>query len=180
MSFLTVNALFGSTFLKKRKRNFIVRTQKNSHHRSVRKRQRVAPKFYLMDTGVKRAMEGSLRIPLEPGTYAYGKAFEHRVILEAWWANHYGKLDYKMSYLRTKDDAEIDLVIERPGEKDLLIEIKSSPQVKERDARKLEQFLKDWKRPASAQIWCLANASQRIGRCDVMPWRQGLSEAGLK
>jgi predicted AAA+ superfamily ATPase len=33
-------------------------------HRSIRKRQRIAPKFYLMDTGVKRALGAGFGIPL--------------------------------------------------------------------------------------------------------------------
>jgi predicted AAA+ superfamily ATPase len=51
-------------------------------HKSVRKRQLESPKFYLFDTGVKRALERSFNIPLNKRSYAYGKAFEHFVILE--------------------------------------------------------------------------------------------------
>ena len=100
-----------------------------SFHRSIRKRQREAPKFYFFDPGVKRALDRTLRMELVPQTFAYGKAFEHWVILEAMKMNEYRRLDYQFMYLKTKDDAEIDLIIERPGEKTLLVEIKSSVQV---------------------------------------------------
>jgi predicted AAA+ superfamily ATPase len=46
-----------------------------SFHRSVRKRQLTNPKFYFFDTGVKRALERSLTVPLLPQTYAFGEAF---------------------------------------------------------------------------------------------------------
>jgi predicted AAA+ superfamily ATPase len=46
-----------------------------SFHRSVRKRQLANPKFYFFDTGVKRALERSLIVPLLPQTYAFGEAF---------------------------------------------------------------------------------------------------------
>lgn len=33
--------------------------------------------------------------------------------------------EYRFSYLKTKDDIEIDLIVDRPGEKTVYIEIKS-------------------------------------------------------
>ncbi len=147
-------------------------------HRSIRKRQRAAPKFYLFDTGVRRALEKSLRVPLEPGTYAYGKAFEHRVILEAFWANSYGKLDYEFSYLRTKDDAEIDLIIERPGMPTALVEIKSSARIDSRELRPLLALAKDFK---NSEAFCLSldPRERKEDGITCMPWQRGLRELGL-
>src|SRR5690606_7834379 len=52
------------------------------YHASERKRETTNPKFYFFDTGVKRALERMLTVPVLPRTYAYGEAFEHWVILE--------------------------------------------------------------------------------------------------
>ncbi len=104
-------------------------------HRSIRKRQREAPKFYLFDTGIRRALTNSLNLRLDPQTFEYGNAFEHFVILEVMRLNSYSEADFKLSYLRTKDDAEIDLIIERPGSPDLLIEIKSYKRIDRGDAK---------------------------------------------
>jgi uncharacterized protein len=52
------------------------------YHSSIRKRQRQAPKFCLFDPGIVRALSGTLNMELVPGTYAFGKAFEHFVLLE--------------------------------------------------------------------------------------------------
>lgn len=154
-----------------------------AYHLSVRKRQRGAPKFYLFDPGVKRAMEQTLRIPLQPGSYAYGKAFEHFVILEAHRQNEYKRLDYQFFYLRTQTGAEIDLIIDRPGEASLLIEIKSSQKVTERDTRTLEIFLKDWKTMGGpkpqAMVWSQDPNEKQIGNTLCLPWDKGLIEAGL-
>lgn len=149
------------------------------YHRSVRKRQREAPKFYLFDTGVKRALDRSLRVELLPQTSAYSKAFEHWVILEAFRLNEYKRLDFQMMYLRTKDDAEVDLVIERPGEKSLLVEIKSSTHVKEEDASHLRRFLKDWGEPVEAYIWSRDPLEKKFGDVTALPWEKGLRAAGL-
>jgi uncharacterized protein len=148
------------------------------YHQSVRKRQRHAPKFYLFDTGVKRALDRTLTIDLKPETYAYGKAFEHWVIAEAIRLNEYKQKDFRFSYLRTKDDAEIDLVVDRPGAPTALVEIKSSQRIDERDTRSLERFVADM--PLSeAFILSTDPMAKRIGQIQVFPWQQGLAELGL-
>ncbi|MCX6123479.1 MAG: AAA family ATPase, partial [Proteobacteria bacterium] len=60
-----------------------------SFHRSIRKRQRESPKFYLFDTGVRRALANTLNLPLDPSTFEYGNAFEHLVVLECHRLNSY-------------------------------------------------------------------------------------------
>jgi len=150
-----------------------------SFHRSIRKRQREAPKFYFFDPGVKRALDRTLRMELLPQTYAYGKAFEHWVILEAMRMNEYLRLDYQFMYLKTKDHAEIDLVIERPGQKTLLVEIKSTTQVQPETVKNLERFVNDWDAPAEAQLWSQDPHEKRLGSVLVLPWEKGLMEAGL-
>jgi predicted AAA+ superfamily ATPase len=148
------------------------------YHRSVRKRQRQAPKFYLFDSGVRRALDRTLTIELKPGTYAYGKAFEHLVIAEAIRLNEYHQKDYRFSYLRTKDDAEIDLVVERPGTSTALVEIKSTSQVDDRDTRSLERFAADIPK-SEAFILSTDPKAKRIGKVQSFPWQQGLKELGL-
>jgi uncharacterized protein len=148
------------------------------YHRSVRKRQRQAPKFYLFDTGVRRALDRTLTIELKPGTYAYGKAFEHLVIAEAIRLNEYRQKDFRFSYLRTKDDAEIDLVVERPGASTALVEIKSTQRVDDRDTRSLERFSADIPK-SEAFILSTDPKAKRIGKVKAFPWQQGLRELGL-
>jgi predicted AAA+ superfamily ATPase len=148
------------------------------YHRSVRKRQRQAPRFYLFDTGVCRALSRTLNIPLNPGTYAYGRAFEHFVVTEALRRNDYLKTDFKFSYLRTKDGAEVDLVVERPGQSTVLIEIKSSAKIDPTDIRHLKRFVCDI--PDSRAI-CLSQEPlpRIVDGIHILPWENGLSEIGL-
>ena len=148
-------------------------------HYSVRKRQRKNPKFYFFDLGLKRALERNLTQQLTPGSYPYGLAFEHFVILEAFRLNEYYRNDFRFSYLRTKDDAEIDLIIERPGMPIALVEIKSTDQTDERDVRILERFGKAFKQVES---FCLSRdpRPKKIGSVALLPWESGLQEIGLK
>jgi predicted AAA+ superfamily ATPase len=147
-------------------------------HESVRKRQRGNPKFYLFDTGVQRALTNTLQVDLLPQNYGYGVAFEHFVVNEINRLQSYGQKDYRLSYLRTKDGVEIDLVIERPGLKRALVEIKSTERVGEEDIRSLTGLGKD---VANSEAFCLSRdpTAKKIGAVSCFPWQQGLIEIGL-
>ncbi|MDP2600748.1 MAG: AAA family ATPase [Deltaproteobacteria bacterium] len=145
-----------------------------AYHRSVRKRQTTAPKFYFFDTGVKRALDGTLTVALLPQTYAFGDAFEHFLLLEIRRISSYQQNDYRFSYFRTHDDAEIDLVIERPGKSPLLIEVKSSELVDSEDIKPLEKIAKDFGR---CECLCLSRdkVRRKVGNTLILPWQEGLS-----
>ena len=145
-------------------------------HRSIRKRQREAPKFYLFDSGVRRALSNTLSIKMEPQTFEFGNAFEHFVILEFIRLNIYSELDYKLSYLRTKDDAEIDLIVERPGRPDLLVEIKSYEDVETSDTRKLKAFLDTWDRPAEGMLLSRYSQEMLSNGVRCLQWQAALRE----
>lgn len=144
-------------------------------HESVRKSQRQSPKFYFFDTGVERALSRSLDIPLREGTYAYGSAFETFFINEVIKCKNYLRKDYALSYLRTKDDAEIDLVVERNPEDRILIEIKSTTRVHQADCKNLNAFAASMKH--SKALLISQDPSQKLfGAVTAMPWQQGLKE----
>ena len=83
-------------------------------HHSVRKSQRKWPKFYFIDPGISRALSGTLTLELLPHTKAFGEAFEHWMILEIIKEASYRRQDWHFSYLRTRDNQEIDLIIQMP------------------------------------------------------------------
>ena len=139
--------------------------------KSVRKVQIQSPKFYLFDLGVKRSLANQLQVPLLPNNYEYGAAFENWVINEIYRFNIYRELDYQLSYLKTKDNVEIDLVIERPGTSTMLIEIKSSDRIDARHLRGLKNFEKDFPK---AEFFCLSQVkrSQKVNDIWILPWQE--------
>src|SRR5262249_18496648 len=143
-------------------------------HESVRKRQRENPKFYFFDTGVQRALDNTLTVDLLPQTYAFGVAFEHFVIGEIMRLESYARNDWRYSYLRTKDDVEIDLIIERPGHKRALVEIKSTDRIGLDDVRALKRLKPDI--PNSEAI-CLSRDPHRkvVDGVLCLPWQEGLT-----
>ena len=108
--------------------------------RSVRKQQVKSPKFYFFDPGVVRSLRGCAHLPVIESTVEFGEFFEHWVILECFRLNRLLERDFRLSYLLTKDGAEIDLVIERPRRPTLLVEIKSTTQVRPDHVRALRGF----------------------------------------
>lgn len=147
-------------------------------HESVRKRQLRAPKFFLFDPGVKRSLAGMLQVPVVPQSSAFGDAFEEWLTVEIHRLIHYRESDFSLSYLRTKDGAEIDLVIERPGLPRALVEIKSSRAVTPEQVTHVSKLARDI---SNAQAYCLSleEVPKRIGNVDVLPWRQGIQELGI-
>ncbi len=145
------------------------------YHQSVRKSQRLSPKFYLFDTGVCRALKGTLDIPLLPQTYDFGEAFEHFIILEITKLAEYKRKSWKYSYLLTKDGAEIDLIIDRPGQNTLCIEIKSSDKVTERDLKNLSRLGEDI---SGSILYCLSRdpRKKRIGKVRCFEWSEGIQD----
>ena len=148
--------------------------------KSIRKRQRKASKFYYFDTGVTRALTRRLEVPLEPGTSAYGETFEHFVVLEIKRLCDYLRPDWRLSFLRTKDDAEIDLILERPGMKTVAIEIKSASRLMDPDA-KTRSFMKLSSDLGPCETYLLSQdpIEQKIGNTWCLPWQRGLEALGL-
>jgi len=143
------------------------------HHLS-RKQMRKAPKFYLIDPGIKRALERTTKVPLLPQTSAYGDAFEHWVVLEFVKLSHYFELDWELFYLQTKDGSEIDLVIKRPGQPILLVEIKSKDRVTESDAKTLEHLGADFKEPVEKWLLSQDPLTQSFGTTRAIHWKDAL------
>jgi uncharacterized protein len=147
-------------------------------HRSIRKQQRAAPKFYFFDIGVRRALQRTTGSKITEGTYEYGEAFEHFIFLEMVRLNHYRNMEWNFSYLQTKDGAEIDLVIDRPGLPIALVEIKSTTHVTHREVSTLNRFIKDL---SPCDAFCLSRDphEKMIDSVRCLHWEKGIRELGL-
>lgn len=120
----------------------------------------------------------TLDVPLKPKTYAYGKAFEHFIITEIFRLNSYFRKNFRMSYLLTKDGAEINLILERPGKPLALIEIESTDNVTDRHIKHIQRFAKDI---PNSKAFCLSKEThpRKVGSVRILPWQQGIKEIGL-
>ena len=140
---------------------------------SFRKRLSNKPKFYFFDPGVTRALARMLSLPLIPSTSAYGEAFEHFIILECMKLRDIYHLEYRLTYLKTKDDVEVDLVVERPGKPILFVEIKSSTHIMRESISSFIQLTRDF---GECEAICLSDDpfEKMIDHVRVLPWKIGL------
>ena len=143
-------------------------------HKSIRKSQRTAPKFYFIDPGIKRALSKTLTVELLPQTSAFGEAFEHWILIEIIKMANYKRLDWNYSYLMTKNQLEIDLIIQRPQDT-LLIEIKSKNRVSKEDAKTLETLGADIV-DTKAEKWLISNdpLERKFGSVRALHWQKAL------
>ncbi len=144
-------------------------------HLSVRKRQRKNPKFYLFDLGVTRTLANRLDETLVPRTSAYGFIFEHFVILEIYRLIRTRELDWKMTYLNTKDNKEIDLIVEKKAHSRVAIEIKSTDRVDEAEVHSFERLAKDI---PNAKLLLLSQdrTPQKYGEVSCLHWKEGIEK----
>lgn len=142
---------------------------------SVRKSQGKAPKFYLFDVGIVRALRRSIERPLTDANYEYGDLFEHFIITEIKRRAEYAGREFQYSFLRTSNDKEIDLIIDRPGLQKVAIEIKSSTSVKADDASTLQLIGIDIK---DTQLLLLSRDKEPklFGNVTCLPWEQGIEK----
>jgi predicted AAA+ superfamily ATPase len=147
-----------------------------AYHRSVRKQQRSSSKFYFFDLGVQRALQNLLHIPLVEQSYGYGNAFEQFIFLELYRLNSYHRKDFSFSYMRTKDNAEIDLVVERPQQTTLLIEVKSTKMVTDVVVNKLEALARDFGEPCQSMIFSRDPHARKVGSVTIYPWSEGINQ----
>jgi predicted AAA+ superfamily ATPase len=147
-----------------------------AYHESIRKAQRLKPKFYWFDLGVKRSLERTLDMPVKPGTSYFGESFEHFFVAECFRLNHYLKKDFRLSYFMTHNsDAEIDLVLSRGRRPPILIEIKSASKIDEVEVRAFSKLRKSFPSSPAFYVSLDPNAALVEGiKC--LPWNQALVE----
>lgn len=111
-------------------------------HQSVRKSQKLSPKFYLFDIGVKNALARQLESIPVMGTSLFGDLFEHFIINEIFRYNEYKSKDFRLSYLATKSGSEVDLILSR-GREHYAIEIKSKERVDRGEVQMVRKLASD-------------------------------------
>lgn len=143
-------------------------------HLSVRKSQRLSPKFYVFDTGVKKALEQSLDQKVLPRTAVFGELFESFLINEIVRLNEYFEKDFRFSYFATKNNVEIDLVMTK-GRSHYLIEIKSGNKIDGVEVATLNSISSDISHVK--KVFYLSNdkSHQKIKNVECLHWSQFLA-----
>ncbi|MBI4667978.1 MAG: ATP-binding protein [Elusimicrobia bacterium] len=131
------------------------------------------PKFFFFDCGVVCALQRTLSQELIAGTPPYGRAFEHRIVLEIKRLLDYRERDWELNFFRTADGVEVDLIL-APGRDIRAVEIKSSAMPRSSDLGALKSFKRSY---PEAKCFCVCQTprSYRDNEIEFVPWQEFLS-----
>jgi predicted AAA+ superfamily ATPase len=127
-----------------------------------------AAKFYLFDVGVAGTIVK--RTIGEARGEAFGRAFEHFILMELAAHASYSELGYPIRFWRTRHGVEVDFIL---GDGEVALEVKGSARVENRDCRSLHAFVAEH-RPRQALLVCCEREERVVGGVRVVPWRQFL------
>lgn len=129
-------------------------------------------KFYLFDIGVANYLHPEARDVVE-GTDLYGRAFEHFLLTELRAYRDYRDPDLSIRYWRTSSGYEVDFVL---GEMDVVIESKSSRNVRESDLKGI-RALREENSVGRALVVSREDVPRTTtDRIEVLPWRHFCEE----
>ena len=140
---------------------------------SIRKQQISHPKFYWFDSGVARAASGVLDEVMPQGTYEFGNVFEQLVITEAKKLNDATETNASLTYFRSADDAEIDLIIKK-GRKHYAIEVQSTNHPDEVEVKRFARLCQSLPKGTSSFVLCNTKESYLVDNVLVTDWKAGL------
>jgi uncharacterized protein len=139
-----------------------------AYSRSPRKNLLSTPRFFFADLGIRHAAAGLLPtrdiVRADPGRY-----FEQWVATELW-----RRLQYRgqgtLHYLRTKDGAEVDFIVEL-GDQTIPIEVKWTNRPAPTDASSLTAFLRDHPQASQGFVVCRCPRPLKLtDRITAIPW----------
>lgn len=142
-----------------------------SFHRSIRKSQIEAPKFYFFDNGVKRSLEKSLDSAPIASTSYFGDLFESFFIQEIYRLNEYFSKDFRLSFYRTKSGVEVDLILTK-GRRTILIEVKSTETIDLIEVQSFSRLAKDFGQSAEAFYICRDQKERTIEGINCWSWQK--------
>ena len=129
-----------------------------------------AAKFYVFDVGVAGAI--AKRSIEEPRGEAFGKAFEHFILMELTAHASYSELGYEINFWRTRQGVEVDFIL---GGGQVAIEVKGASRIENRDCRSLHAFAAEHK-PKKAILVCGEREERIAGAVRVVPWQAFLKQ----
>ncbi len=130
------------------------------------------PKFYFFDCGLVNALRHELKSELIHGTQRYGDLFEQFIVLEIMRLINYKEKEASISFFRTTDGAEVDIILEISNEI-WALEIKSSADPPPSELGGLRIFMED--HPYNRAI-CICQADRKYIRntIEFYPWQEFL------
>jgi len=124
-----------------------------------------APKYYFFDVGIagcitKRHLE-------EERGEAFGRAFEHFLLMEMVAYKSYSEKNFEINFWRTKSGLEIDFIL---GQGEVAIEIKGASRVGKKDFIGLKAFSDEFS-PKKSILVCNEKEKRVHDKIEIIPWK---------
>ena len=136
-----------------------------SFQKKPKRRVILSPKFFYFDLGIA----GHLlkRGEVEPGSEAFGNAFEHFIYQELYAHTQYSGKQYPIAYWRTTSQMEVDFIL---GDHEVAIEVKSTSNVQSHHLKGLKGFSEEY---SVKKLIVVSSdpAERKMGDITVMPWK---------
>lgn len=140
--------------------------RKRQHRQVISK----ACKFYLFDVGVAGIL--THRHVEETRGEAFGRAFEHFLLMELLAYRSYHRLDFPIHFWRTKTGLEVDFIL---GDGEIAVEIKGKSLVDSSDMRALRTFVEEY-HPRKAIVVSTERERRVTQGVSVFPWKEFLAD----
>lgn len=128
-----------------------------------------SPRFYYFDVGLVNEL--AKRGELIPGSFEFGMAFEHFILMELRAHSSYSGIEYPISYWRTASGLEIDFIL---GDNDIAIEVKSSENPTSDHLKGLRAFREEHNPRRSVLISRVARPRRTSDGIEILPWQSFL------
>jgi predicted AAA+ superfamily ATPase len=140
-----------------------------AYSKSPRKNLLSTPRFFFFDLGIRHAAAGITPelnlVRADPGKY-----FEQWVGIEIWKRLQY-RGEGQLHYLRTKDGAEVDFIVEMKGNL-IPLEVKWTTNPTLRDVTQLNHFLKENPKAKKGHVICRCpRPAQLTESITALPWQ---------
>ena len=101
---------------------------------------------------------------------AFGRAFEHFILMELWAYRAYAEKDYKVRFWRTKSGYEVDFIL---GEGEVAVEVKGTSRVDASDLKAIKAFAAE-RSPRECIVVCNEDRPRQHEQITLLPWREFL------
>ncbi|MBD3421702.1 MAG: AAA family ATPase [Chitinivibrionales bacterium] len=142
-----------------------------AYRKRAKRRQILAPKFYLFDTGVTGFLAKQGR--LLQGSEMFGKAFEQYIVHEVRSHSSYSEKFYPVSYWKSASGIEVDLVL---GDNEIAIEIKSSDMIRPRHLKGLRAIKEEYAVGRALAVSLDPSPRTTEDGIEIVPWRHFLEQ----
>lgn len=130
----------------------------------------LAPKYYLFDAGVANYLKKQW-LQEERGA-AFGRAFEHFILMELLACRSYHDLDFEINFWRTKTGLEVDFVLAGGA---VAIEVKGASRLENADLKGLKAFREEYS-PGRSIVVCNEPVKRTRDHIEILPWREFLDK----